>query len=76
MDIFDVTCPECKKVYYCDLLLLDLEVRLRCPYCGLYFNKRESPKVYVGGRGTSALAQIKGGIRPEMIYEPPEEKNG
>ena len=76
MDIFNVTCPTCKKVYYCDLLLFDLEVRLRCPYCGRYFYKRESPGVFVGGRGTSSVARIKGGIRPEMIYEPNEEENG
>jgi len=75
MDIFDVTCPKCGGVYYCDLLLLDLEVRLRCPYCFHYFFRRESPKVYIGGSGTSAVAQIKGGLRPEMIYEPKEEKD-
>ncbi len=76
MDIFNVTCPNCKKVYYCDLVLFELEVRLHCPYCGHYFYKRESPGIYMGGKGTSAVAQIKGGIRPEMIYEPQEEKDG
>ena len=75
MDIFNVTCPSCKRVYYCDLLLFDLEVKLRCPYCSHYFYRKESPKVYVGGSGTSAVAQIKGGIRPEVIYEPKEEKD-
>ena len=75
MDIFNVTCPKCQKIYYCDLLLLDLEVRLHCPYCDTYFYRRESPGVYTGGSGTSAVAQIKGGIRPEMIYEPEEGKN-
>ena len=76
MDIFNVTCPDCKKVYYCDLLLFELEVRLHCPYCGRYFYREQSPEVYIGGSGTSAVARIKGGIKPEMIYEPKEEKNG
>jgi hypothetical protein len=30
----------------------------------------------MGGTGTSAVVQIKGGLKPEMIYEPKEEKNG
>ncbi len=30
----------------------------------------------MGGIGTSAVAQIKGGIKPEMIYEPKGKKNG
>lgn len=75
MDIFQVTCPGCGKVYDCDLLLFDLGVKLHCPYCGRYFYRQESPKVFVGGRGTSAVAQIRGGIRPELVYQPEEEKN-
>lgn len=73
MDIFDVTCPRCKKVYYCDLLLSELDVKLHCPYCGIYFYKNESPKIYIGGKDTSTVAQLKGGIEPGMIYEPKEE---
>jgi hypothetical protein len=76
MDIFDVTCPKCRKIYYCDLLLFELEVRLHCPYCGHYFYRKESPQVYIGGTGTSSVAQIKGGIKPDMIYEPKEEESG
>ena len=76
MDIFDVACPKCKKVYYCDLLLFELEVKLHCPYCGLYFYRKESQRVYLGGPGTSSVAQIKGGIKPEMIYEPEGEEDG
>jgi len=76
MDIFNVTCPTCKKVYYCDLLLYDLDLKLHCPYCGLYFRRTESPAVYIGGTGTSSVAQITGGIHSEMIYEPKEESNG
>lgn len=73
MDIFEVTCPRCEKVYYCDLLLFELEVKLHCPYCGKYFYKNESPKVYMGRKDTSTVAQLKGRIKPGMIYEPKEE---
>jgi DNA-directed RNA polymerase subunit RPC12/RpoP len=73
MDIFTVVCPECKKDFYGDMLLYSLKVELHCPYCGKYFFKEESPRVFTGGTGASAVAQVPGGLSLDMIYRPREE---
>ncbi len=70
MDIFNVRCPSCKELFYADMLLYSLRVKLHCPFCGLYFHKEDSPEVVAGDTGTSAVAKVKGGVSEEMIYRP------
>ncbi len=74
MDIFDVTCPECKRAYYGDMLLYSLNVQLHCPYCGKDFYKEESPRVVTGGSSVSAVARVAGGITEQMIFHPGSEE--
>lgn len=74
MEIFTVLCPKCKCDFYADMLLHSLAVKLHCPSCGLYFSKEESPRLVMGKGGVSAVAQVPGGLTPDMLYEPPEEQ--
>ena len=73
MDIFNVECPSCCRVYYADMLLYSLKIELHCPYCGVYFYKEDSPRVQTGGAGASAVAQTAGGLSEEMIFRPAQE---
>ena len=73
MDIFNVECPACRRVFYADMLLYSLKVELHCPYCGVYFLKEDSPKLVTGGASASAVARIEGGLKEEMIYKPQAE---
>lgn len=75
MDIFNVECPDCGKVFYADMLLYSLDVELHCPFCGIYFLKKDSPNVVTGGETASAVARLEGGLKKDMIYKPePEEE--
>lgn len=75
MDIFSVTCPSCGREYYADMLLYSLPVELHCPYCGIYFHKKDSPSVITGSANAAAVAKVPGGLNQNTIYRPGKEKS-
>lgn len=74
MDVFNVVCPKCEKKFYADMLLYSLDVELHCPFCGFYFKKEDSPEIFAGGVGASAVARVAGGLKEDMIYNPQKKK--
>ena len=62
-------------MFDCDYSLFELPVRLHCPLCGRCFHKSESRSVDSGRGSRSSVARINADFRPEMVYEPKEERN-
>jgi hypothetical protein len=64
--IFNVTCPRCRGKFPCHPELWQVEYKLLCPFCQLYFAQEESPMITTGtgesrpgsqfGRGEYAAA--------------------
>ena len=69
--IFYVDCLECKRTFYCDVELYDLDVELHCPYCGLYFKKEESPRVVPPPKTSHDIVTTTGkDVKSYKIYKP------
>ena len=48
MEIFKARCPSCQCDFDCDVSLLSHPGgRLRCPWCGRYFDRDSSPRLFL-----------------------------
>lgn len=69
--IFYVECPECHQSYYGDVELLNVDVELHCPYCGLYFKKEDSPNLVKPAKTTHDIRSTTGeDLGKYQIYKP------
>lgn len=71
MEIYYVTCPQCKKSFHCDANLLGLGIPLHCPYCDLYFEPEEE-KGKRPPKGTAFMGLSR--IDRDILYLPVNEK--
>lgn len=71
MEIFYVSCPQCKKSFHCDANLLGLDIPLHCPHCDLYFDPEEKKREQAPeGTAFSGLSRID----RKILYLPVQEK--
>jgi hypothetical protein len=72
MEIFYVSCPQCKKSFHCDANLLGLDIPLHCPSCDLYFDPEEKKGKQPPNKGTAFVGLSR--IDRKILYIPVQEK--
>lgn len=55
----EVTCPDCKDKFVVSPSLIGTEHKLHCPFCDLYFEPKDSPRIW-GKMPEGYSAQAKG----------------
>lgn len=68
MEIYDVKCPECGGSFYCDKVLMALDIDLHCPFCDKYFRSKE--KIALDFKKVSSIVGLDAGAIPKAIYIP------
>jgi hypothetical protein len=77
MEIFKTTCPSCEKAFDCDVALLAAWVsRLRCPWCGTYFDRGDSPRIVTGREGGYLSWEQSAGALKIAEFDPYERPPG
>jgi hypothetical protein len=73
MKLIFITCPTCKKVFYCETILMDNKLPLHCPGCDRYMGYAEYQE-QLGSSVSSALMRIRKPLNektiPEILYIP------
>jgi hypothetical protein len=67
MDVYFLTCPQCKKNFHCDANLRGFAIPRHCPHCDHYFQADEEGREGMP-KGT-AFSSLKG-IGRETFYLP------
>lgn len=68
MEIHDVKCPECGRSFYCDKVLLALDIDLHCPFCDNYFRSKE--KIALDLKKVSSIVGLDAEAIQKSIYIP------
>ncbi len=73
MKVMFISCPQCGKRFYSEMLLVENRLPMHCPGCDAYIGYAVYAQ-QVGPAGSSALARIKRPLNektiPEILYIP------